>query len=413
MRPDFLRRRTRWVDPWVVTAAEVWLLVLLVVCVRAVFWPRVHSLYPTYAAAGGDWLAGASTYYHGERPAYFDQYRYSPLVSALLVPFHLLPERAGGVLWRLLNAAVFLGGVGWWARSAVPLALAARHQAALFLLAVPLSLSSLGNGQPNALMIGLLLIAVVGAVRGRWWLAAGCVALATALKIYPLAVGLLLAAVYPRRFGIRLAVALALVAGLPFLLQRPEYVAGQYAEWMRLLGDDDRKLWPLDATYRDLWLLLRVWRVPISPKVYVAVQLAAAVGCAALCVAARRRGWEARRVLTTCLVLGTVWMTLCGPATESCTYILLAPVLAYGLVAAVIDRWPLAVRALFGGSFVLFLLSVLAGLFPRTGQVHALGLQPLAALLLGVGYVAVTLRALAAPHVASGADEYPTPSRAA
>jgi hypothetical protein len=413
MRPEFLRRRTRWVDPWVVTAAEVWLLVVLVVCVRAVCWPHVHTLYPTYAAAGGDWLAGASTYYHGERPPYFDQYRYSPLVSALLVPFHLLPERLGGVLWRLLNAGVLLAGVGWWARSGVPLALSARHQAALFLLTVPLSLSSLGNGQPNALMIGLLLIAVTGAARGHWWLAAMCVALATALKLYPLAVGLLLVAAYPRRFGLRLAAALAVVAGLPFLLQRPDYVTGQYAEWYRLLGDDDRKNWPLDMAYRDLWLLFRVWRVPISPNVYLAVRLAAAAGCAALCVAGRWRGWEARRVLTTCLVLGTTWMTLCGPATESCTYILLAPVLAFGLVASVIDRWPVFVRALLGGSFVLFLLSVLAGLFPRTGQFHALGLQPLAALLLGVGYVAVTLRALAAPGVASQAEGYPTPSRAA
>jgi hypothetical protein len=408
MRPEFLRRRTRWVDPWLVLAAEVWLLVLLVVCVRAVFWPRVHSLYQTYAAAGGDWLAGKILYYHEQRPSYLDQYRYSPLVSALLVPFSLLPERLGGVLWRLLNAGVFLAGLGWWVRSAVPLALTARHQAALFLLAVPLSLSSLGNGQPNALVIGLLLLAVTGITRDRWWLAAACVAVAAALKIYPLSAGLLLTAVYPRRFGLRLAAALAVVAGLPFLLQRPEYVAEQYAKWYRLLGADDRKYWPLDATYRDLWLLLRTWKVPISPKVYLFVQLAAAAGCAALCVAGRWRGWEARRVLAACLVLGTTWMTLCGPATESCTYILLAPALALGLVAARVARWPVPVQALFGGSFALFALSVLAGVFPRTARFHALGLQPLAALLLGAGYVVVLLRALAAPGVAiRAADGYP------
>jgi hypothetical protein len=408
MRPEFLRRRTRWVDPWLVLAAEVWLLVLLVVCVRAVFWPRVHSLYQTYAAAGGDWLAGTSLYYHDQRPPYLDQYRYSPLVSALLVPFHLLPERLGGVLWRLLNAGVFLAGLGWWARSAAPLVLTARHQAALFLLAVPLSLSSLGNGQPNALVVGLLLLAVTGIVRDRWWLAAACVALATALKIYPLAAGLLLAAVYPRRFGFRLAAALVVVGGLPFLFQRPDYVAEQYAQWYRLLGADDRKYWPLDATYRDLWLLLRTWRVPITPKVYLVVQMAAAAGSAALCVAGRCRGWEARRVLTACLMLGTTWMALCGPATESCTYILLAPALAFGLVAARVERWPVPVRVLLGGSFLLFSLSVLAGVFPKTAQFHALGLQPLAALLLGTGYVVVMLRELAAPGVAIRVDDgYP------
>jgi hypothetical protein len=400
MRPEFLRRRTRWVDPWLVLAAEVWLLVVLVVCVRAVFWPHVHSLYPTYAAAGGDWLAGASLYYQDPRPPYLDQYRYSPLVSALLVPFHLLPERVGGVLWRLLNAGVFLAGLAAWARWAAPLKLTARQLAAFFLLAVPLSLSSLGNGQPNTVVIGLLLLAVTGIIRDHWWPAAACVALAAALKIYPLSAGLLLTAVHPRRFGPRLAVALVVVAGLPFLLQRPEYVAEQYAQWYRLLGADDRKYWPLDSTYRDLWLLLRAWGVPIVPKVYLFVQLAAAAGCAALCVAGRWRGWEARRVLAACLALGTTWMTLCGPATESCTYILLAPALAFGLVAARVECWPVPVRALFGGSFTLFALCVLAGAAPRTAQFHALGFQPLAALLLGAGYVVKMLCELAAPGVA-------------
>ncbi len=408
MRPEFLRRRGHWVDPWLVLAAEVWLLVLLIVCLRAIFWPRVHSLYQTYAAAGGDWLAGTSLYYHEHRPAYLDQYRYSPLVSALLVPFHLLPERLGGVLWRLVNAGVFLFGLGWWTRSAAPFPLTMRQQAALFLLALPLSLSSLGNGQPNALVMGLLLLAVTGITRERWWLAAVGIALATALKIYPLALGLLLLAVYPRRLGWRLAIALAGLAGLPFLLQRPAYVLDQYVQWYRLLGADDRKYWPLDATYRDLWLLLRTWSLPITPRVYLLLQLAAAAGCATLCVAARWRGWQRRQVLTACLMLGTLWMTLCGPATESCTYILLAPALAFGLVASWTQRSPLLVRVLLGGSFLLFLLSVLAGVFPRTAQLHALGLQPLAALLLGSGYVTVLLRTLSAQDVTIRVpDQYP------
>jgi hypothetical protein len=378
-----------------------------------VFWPRVHSLYPTYAAAGGDWLAGASLYYHDERPPYLDQYRYSPLVSAFLVPFHLLPERAGGVVWRLLNAGVFLAAFGWWARSAVPLTLTSRRQALLFLLAVPLSLSSLNNGQPNALVIGLLLLATAGSARHHWWLAAGCVALAAALKIYPLAVGLLLSVVYPRRFGLRLAAALAVVAGLPFLLQRPDYVAAQYAQWGQLLGADDRKYWPLAAAYRDLWLLLRAWGAPITPRVYLFVQLAAAAGCAVLCLACRWQGWEVRCVLTPCLVLGTAWMTLCGPATEACTYILLAPLLAFGLVASRVENWPMPIRVLFGSSFVLFLLCVLSGLTSNTAQFHALGLQPLAALLFSLGYVAMLLRALVTPDSAHLGDSSLTPARAA
>jgi hypothetical protein len=399
----------RWVDPRVVLAGTVWLLVVLVVCGRGAIEPRKHSLYPTYAAAGSDWLAGTSLYYHGPRPSYFDQYRYSPFVAVILVPFHLLPEWLGSLSWRLLNVAVFLAGLEWWIRKAVPVAFTMRHQAYVFLAAVPLSLSSLNNSQPNALVIGLLLIAVAAVVEERWWLAAAGVALATALKIYPLAVGLLLAVVYPKRFAPRLLLALACVAGLPFLFQHDDYVAARYREWYQLLGEDDRKFWPLHMTYRDLWLLFRVCHVSLSPRAYIIVQLAVAAGCAVLCLAGRWRGWGPRQLTCTALILGSLWMTLCGPATESCTYILLAPALAYALVASTTGRWPMGVRGLCAASFLLFLACVLAGLFRDTSSFHALGLHPLAALLLGVGYVVMIVRELRQTSAASGQDGYPQP----
>src|SRR5204863_5778587 len=113
------------------------------------------------------------------------------------------------------------------------------------------------NGQSNPLVAGLLLAAVAGVAERRWNLAAVCVTAAVLFKGYPLAIGLLLAAVYPRRFAPRLAVALALGALLPFLLQRPEYVAAEYGSWLRLLGADDRMDAPASHAYRDLWALCR------------------------------------------------------------------------------------------------------------------------------------------------------------
>src|SRR5262249_42604986 len=148
--------------------------------------------------------------------------------------------------------------------------------------------------------------------RERWSPAAGFVALAAALKIYPLAIGLLLAAVYPRRFAPRLLLALALALVLPFVCQHGEYVRAPYALWFHRLGVDQRHGWPLHMAYRDVWLLIRLWHLPLTPRAYLGIQLLSAAGCAVLCVAARLRGFPRREVLCLILALGTCWMMLCG-----------------------------------------------------------------------------------------------------
>jgi hypothetical protein len=300
----------------------LWSVALVVVCAASALRPHAHSLYPTYARAGADWTAAANLYEYPRPEAYLDCYRYSPAVTVFLVPFHYLPDSVGGVVWRLLNAAVLLLGFRAWLRDAAPAAVTDRQKGALYLLLLPLALSSLQNGQPNLAVIGLLLLALAAVSRELWGWAAVWVVLACALKLYPLAVGLLLAAAYPRRFGPRLAVALAVAAAMPFLFQRPAYVFDQYVQWYERLGGDDRKGWPAHMSYRDLWLLLRVWNVDISARAYLGVQLLAAAVCAAVCVAGRLRGWPRPRVLLAVLALGSGWMTLCGPATESCTYVL-------------------------------------------------------------------------------------------
>jgi hypothetical protein len=376
---------TRW-------AVFVWTVVLLVVCVNSAVNPRKRSLYLTWTTAGSDWSSGAPQLYQRVEGDGLDLFRYSPLVAALFSPLQLLDERAGNGLWRLLNAGVFLGGFAYWLRDRLPAG--SRPRGLLFLLVVPLSLSSLANGQPNPLVIGLLLFAVACAGNERWTLAAACVALACALKIYPIAVGLLLAVAYPRQMTWRLVLTLLVAALLPFAMQRPEYVAAQYGQWLDRLGGDDRKFIALERAYRDLWLLFRAWQVPVSPSVYTGIQLGTAAACAALCAAVRRAGFARVQVLTTALALGTCWMMLCGPATESASFVQLAPALAWAVVASVREGWPLAVRSLPAASLALFTAGVLAGLTPYAPRIHALGIQPLATLMLFTAYVGSVLSAL-------------------
>jgi hypothetical protein len=370
-------------------AVAAWVVVLGIVCGLVLVSRRSRGVYPIFANAGQSWLEGDALYPGVARPGVADEFRYSPPVAALFAPFSLLPEGVGGCLWRLLNAGVYLAAFGWWCVAVLPgwAGLSRGQSAALWLLLLPLSLGSLHNGQSNPLVAGLLLAAVAGVARQRWNLAAACVAAACLFKGYPLAVGLLLAAIHPRQFGPRLVLALAAGLLLPFLVQRPGYVDRAYAEWFRLLGADDRKDRSLLNCYRDLWQLLRLAGAPLSRGAYFGLQLAAGAGVAVLCLAGRVAHWPRRRLLTALLGLGTCWMLLCGPATESSTYILLAPV----LVGTVVQGWAgsgwASAFTLPGLSFALLLLEQASCWFPVGKQVHALGIQPLATLLLTVSLV--------------------------
>src|SRR5205085_9519498 len=106
-----------------------------------------------------------------------------------------------------------------------------------FLLVLPLSVHSLHNGQANVVMLGALLLGLAAASLDKWNQAAAWLALATLIKGYPLALALLLAALWPRRFLFRYAIALALGLLLPFATQRTDLVIAQYQSWLAHLQE--------------------------------------------------------------------------------------------------------------------------------------------------------------------------------
>jgi hypothetical protein len=370
-------------------ALVLWTAAVLAVSVQAALAPR-HSVYPIFADAARNWLAGADLY----RPT-AEPYRYSPLVTTLFVPLGLLPDRVGGVVWRWASAGAFLGALAWWATAALPRAPGRAERAWLFLLVLPLALGNLHNGQSNTLVIALLLCGVTAlATRtaGGWQdtLAAGAIALACLFKVYPIALGLLLVLTESRRFTGRLLLLLVAGLALPFLLQRPGYVAEQYLGWLHHLGASDRHDLPRELWYRDFQLLCWACHVPLSTGAYRVVQLLTAAGCAGACLAARRAGWERRRLLALVTVLGCGWMTAFGSATESATYVLVAPVAAWAVLEA--GRRPLLLRGVPAAGYGLLVLAQAANWFPRGKEVHMLGVQPLGTLLLAAGLLAVLYR---------------------
>jgi hypothetical protein len=94
------------------------------------------------------------------------------------------------------------------------------------------------------------------------------------------------------------------------------------------------------------------------------------------------RGWAKNRILIGLFCLVSIWMTLCGPATESYTYLILAPVIVLALIQAFDGRQPTPLRVLVSAAYILQLLAVTrASFLPHLKPFWALSVLPFSALL--------------------------------
>jgi hypothetical protein len=226
----------------------------------------------------------------------------------------------------------FTGGLFYCCRAGLPRSLNACETSAVFLLCLPLAIGSLNNAQSNPLVLGLLLIAAAAVVKRRWAISTIAVTLATCFKLYPIAFGLLLLLIYPRRIGWRLLVCLTAAAVLPFILQHADYVMDQYSIWVRYLSTEDRQRGPITDWYRDFRALWRIYVLPMRQTTYLIIELVSAALIALTVLIARVRKMPVHFLVAFTLSLACCWMTVLGPATESPTYILVAPAIAWGIV---------------------------------------------------------------------------------
>jgi hypothetical protein len=360
---------------WNKIAWIAWAIVVLILILRPLqLWHRSTS-FDTYQLAGLRWLRGEEVYNQ------WMGFVYSPLIAAFFAPFALVPAPLGNIVWRLLNAAFLLGGIAAIINSGLFSGIR-KHRAGIpYLLMIPLAVGNIDISQANPLVAGLILLAIAAVSRERWNAAALCIAFATSLKIYPIAVGLLICVIAPRHFAGRFIVALFVAAATPFLLQHWAYVSGQYHAWIATRTSDDRHNWPIEKLPLDLWFLIHwVGKIPISPGTYSCIQLGTAGTVAALCAAQGRRGWSRNRILIALFLLVSVWMTLFGPATESYTYLILAPPIVLTVAHAYGARQPVLLRGLVSTAFTFQLLAAArASFFPHFKPFWALAIQPLSA----------------------------------
>jgi hypothetical protein len=391
----------------------LWLAVILGVTIRGIAAPHQNSVFLVFRDAGQAWLAAQPLYSH------VGKYLYSPLAAALFAPFALIPDWAASALWHLATGLAYLLAVVYWFRRyqssrlryadevspAAQKATSGRTSASSveslsssvpavlgLLLLLPLSIGNLNNGQASPLIIALLIAGCVAVLDDRWTLAAGCIAIAAFFKIYPLAIGLLLVVIEPRKLGWRLILGVLLLGTFSLVLQRPSYVVSQYGDWWRSLGADQRRTSTELGSWRDAWLLLRIVHVPIRAGAYAVVQAATAIAAAIFCWW-RSKHWSRAAVIWSAFSVGCLWITLFGPSTELATYIFLAPVVAFAcakVLTPVIQR-----SQPFGGSQILpvaaygllLLAEALNAWVPvirQNNYLHAI--QPVAALLF-LGFI--------------------------
>jgi hypothetical protein len=237
------------------------------------------------------------------------------------------------------------------------------------------------NGQVNIHVAACMIAMLAAVIEKRWTLACIVLGVAFICKAYPLTLGMVLILLYPRQLSWRVLLTVAVSLLLPFLFQHPGYVSDQYGKWIANLRAEDRSNIPLEHMYRDLWLLIHLYGIPVSRTVYLLIQASVGVVVAGLCWHRQRTGWPERVLLTSTLSLVTAWMMLLGPSTESSSFALMAPSFAWSIVEAVRGgRWTLR-GGLLVGSCALFVAAISLASMRGTLRISELGVHSWASLL--------------------------------
>lgn len=395
----------RWLQSrtfWEKAALVVWAVILGFVSVRVFLMPEAKTVYPIFSSSGRFWWSSEELYEPFRPRTVQTGYRYSPTFAVLMAPFAAMPDNLGGVAWRLVSVGGLFGALFWLARGITPSPLPRGEGskwgdpfAWLLLCCVPLSLQSVNNGQANVIVIAFMVAAVAAVREERWNLATLFITLAFVCKVYPLALGMLLCVLYPRQLIWRLPLGVVGSLLLPFACQHPSYVLDQYEKWWDLLKADDRSWIAIEQAYRDLWLLVRLYYPDLNRhehgyirQLYTLLQISTGAAIAVVCWLRQRAGWSPSELLISTLSLACAWMMLLGPATESSSFVLLAPALAWSVVDALQMPGQRVRQGLLWGSCALFIAAVFLGAFSNAVKVHALGVHSWATLLYAVYLIA-------------------------
>jgi hypothetical protein len=267
------------------------------VCAKTAVYPHSRSVYPQFAASSHHWWADKSLYVNYWPTEHIDGYRYSPTFAVVFTPLAYLPAWLGVMIWDVASIILLVWALHVFARDVLPGDWPPKRESLFLMLALPGSAVGIWSAQSNAIVIATIMLALAAIVRQRWWWAATLLAAAVFIKVWPLAIVLLLLLVFwPRQLGWRFAVVCALLALVPFLTRPPSMVKWQYCEWYSTLtGPLLKNTWP---GYRDAWTIWatlsptgtrRTLASPSQRYAYMALQMIAAGGVLYWCWRQYRR----------------------------------------------------------------------------------------------------------------------------
>lgn len=344
---------------WLKTAYILWILFALLVCTRIVGQRNQlpqqhlrHTVYPVLAAGSIRWWSDLPL--HGYIPEFDDIYRYSPTFAILFSPLAYLPERLGACLWELLSIGAFVGAMRVLARELLPESWTIDQQGVFLGLTLLGAISGLWSGQSNALLIASVIFALQAIKHERWWRASFLLAFPVFIKLWPMAVVLLLSACFPKKLLGRFVIVAAAFALFPLLTRPWPMVVDQYQEWYKsLTGVQHNLRWP---GYRDAWTIwenlgpLFHWQPKWPSQGFQVLQLTSALAVLMWClwqkwrlVSTAKTGdlqtksgfpYPVGNLLTAILSIWVCWQLLFGPGTEEITYGIIAPSAAWAVMVS-------------------------------------------------------------------------------
>jgi hypothetical protein len=264
-----------------------------------------------------------------------------------MTPFALLGLRLGGAVWVLSGTLLYLIALRGLIRDVLPGDWPTRREALLIFLTIFAGIRGVWNAQSNIWVGAFLMLGALAIVRRRWWSAGVLLAIPVFLKVSPIAVALVVVALWPRKLLLPFAIALLVGLLIPFLTQSPAYVVNQYNGWYQHLAETSTSRWP---NFRDAWTVWELFQKPVNIQGYRLLQVLTGLMVLGWCLWQRRSQTPIQGLLTPTLSLGIAWLLIFGPAVEFNAYVLLAPFLCWALLAAYSRRRG---RALISAAFVL------------------------------------------------------------
>lgn len=319
--------RDLWRCRWMRHALVLWGILAIAAAVKCYVQPWEHSVYPNFYKATIRWWNNESIYV-------YTGYQYTPTFAVANTPFAWCGVSGGAALFNAFSIVLLVAALFRLARDVLPGRWMFSGVAVLSTLTLFGVLRGIWSSQSNALVIALVILAAAAILRQRWWTASFLLSAPVFIKIWPLALVMLLIACWPRPLWWRFPLACLVLAVLPFFTRWPETVLYQHQQyWIALTNLQQIR----SGGYRDAWTILEQFSEP-DHHAYLALQLGAALAALGFCLWRKRAAPSNRHAMTAIVSIWIAWQLLFGPGSERMTYGIIAPLAGWAVIVSFTEQ---------------------------------------------------------------------------